>query len=99
VGITSRKDGLYGIDLSGAAWRKSSYSNGGEGCVEITEIPGGGAAWRKSSHSNGGENCVEMADLPGGIAVRDSKDPERAPLRYTVGEWHAFCRGVIEGAL
>jgi hypothetical protein len=74
VSSTGRKDGLYDIDLSGAAWCRSSYSNGAA-------------------------NCVEMADLPCGIAVRDSKDPERAPLRYTVGEWHAFCRGVIEGAL
>jgi hypothetical protein len=75
VSSTSRKDDLYGIDLSGAAWRKSSYSSGGEQCVEITDLPGGG------------------------VAIRDSKHPEREPLRYTADEWHAFRRGVIEGAL
>lgn len=49
-------------NLTGAQWRKSSYSgtNGGD-CVECTVT--GGAAWRKSSYSgtNGGE-CVEVVD-------------------------------------
>ncbi len=47
------------IDLSHAAWRKSSFSgsNGGE-CVEAA------AVWRKSSRSasNGGQ-CVEAASM------------------------------------
>ncbi|MFD3749166.1 DUF397 domain-containing protein [Streptomyces cyaneofuscatus] len=39
-----------GHDLTGAEWRKSSYSgpNGGD-CVECTVT--GGAAWQKSSYS------------------------------------------------
>lgn len=44
------KDGLYAIDLSGAEWRKSPYSNGGEHCVEVTDLPGGGVAVRDSKH-------------------------------------------------
>ncbi|MDT3396274.1 DUF397 domain-containing protein [Streptomyces sp. B1866] len=46
----ARKDDLYAIDLSGATWRKSSYSNGGNHCVEITDLPGGGVAVRDSKH-------------------------------------------------
>lgn len=73
------------MDLTGALWRKSSYSgpNGGE-CVEV-------AAWRKSSHSgtNGGD-CVEVAPLPGVVAVRDSKDPGGPALTFTHAAWRAF---------
>ncbi|WNI19949.1 DUF397 domain-containing protein [Actinacidiphila sp. ITFR-21] len=43
-----RKDDLYELDLTGAKWRKSPRSNGGEGCVEITDLPGGGIAVRDS---------------------------------------------------
>ncbi|AJT67455.1 hypothetical protein T261_5839 [Streptomyces lydicus] len=75
MSTTSRKEDLYAIDLSGANWRKSPFSNGGEQCVEIADLPGGG------------------------VAVRDSKNPEREALRYTADEWHAFRRGVIEGAI
>lgn len=57
------------------------------------------ASWRKSSYSSGGEQCVEVADMPGGLAVRDSKDPGRAHLRYTAGGWSAFCSSLINGTL
>ncbi|MER6677701.1 DUF397 domain-containing protein [Streptomyces sp. NPDC000983] len=42
------------------------------------------AIWRKSSYSGGGEGnaCVEIAHLHPRIAVRDSKDPSRAPLSF-----------------
>ena len=46
--MTGRKDDLYALDLSAAKWRKSPRSNGGEGCVEITDLPGGGIAVRDS---------------------------------------------------
>jgi hypothetical protein len=75
------------VDVTRAAWRKSSYSsaNGGN-CVEV-------AAWRKSSRStgNGGE-CVEVADRPlrGAVAVRDSKDPDGPMLAVTPQSWRAF---------
>ena len=32
---------MSSIDLSGARWRKSSYSNGQANCVEVTTVTGG----------------------------------------------------------
>ncbi|MCT2594351.1 DUF397 domain-containing protein [Streptomyces sp. N2-109] len=56
--------------------------------------------WRKSSASAGEHECVEIADLPGGaVAVRDSKNPDREPLRFTATEWAAFRSGVLAGEL
>jgi hypothetical protein len=48
--------------------------------------------WIKSSYSGSqGGNCVEIAALPGGgRAVRDSKNPQRPALLFTVPEWEAF---------
>ncbi|MEE1749511.1 MULTISPECIES: DUF397 domain-containing protein [unclassified Streptomyces] len=78
-------------NLTGAQWRKSSYSgtNGGD-CVECTVT--GGAAWRKSSYSgtNGGE-CVEVVDgLPCAVPVRDSKNPDGPVLIVGASAWRAF---------
>ncbi|MEY9992594.1 hypothetical protein ABIE67_004626 [Streptomyces sp. V4I8] len=47
----------------------------------------------KSSYSGGnaGQECVEVArNIPGTIALRDSKDTDRAILRITPGAWTAF---------
>ena len=53
--------------------------------------------WFKSSASASGA-CVEVAHLPGGgVAVRDSKDPSKAPHVYTRREWEAFVIGVKNG--
>ncbi|WP_327275966.1 DUF397 domain-containing protein [Streptomyces sp. NBC_01224] len=55
-----------------------------------------GSIWRKSSASGAEHDCVEIAELPGGArAVRDSKNPDRAPLCFTDTEWAAFRAGVI----
>jgi hypothetical protein len=40
---------------------------------------------------------VEVAVIDGLIAVRDSKDPEGAILRYTADEWGAFLDGAKKG--
>ena len=75
------------MDLTGAQWRKSSYSGGNGGnCVEIAEV------WRKSSHSGGnGGDCVEVAaTLPAAIAVRDSKDPDGPKLVVSHAAWCTF---------
>jgi hypothetical protein len=58
------------------------------------------AIWRKASASGAEHDCVEVAELPDGArAVRDSKNPGRAPLRFTASEWAAFRKGVIAGEL
>jgi uncharacterized protein DUF397 len=83
------------MDLTGASWRKSSYSasNGGN-CVEVAEV------WHKSSHSgaNGGD-CVEVArTLPEAVAVRDSKDPDGPKLIFTPADWAAFTTAIRASA-
>jgi hypothetical protein len=83
------------MDLTGARWRKSSYSgtNGGN-CVEVAEV------WGKSSYSGGnGGNCVEVArTLPAAVAVRDSKDPDGPKLIFTPADWTAFTTAIRTGA-
>ncbi len=78
-------------DLTGAVWRKSSYSsaNGGA-CVEVADLTG--SNWRKSSYSSGnGGACVEVAaGGPGVVAVRDSKDPDGPALVFSAAEWRSF---------
>ncbi len=42
-----------GVDLDGATWRKSTYSNGTGGeCVEVADLPDGRAV-RDSKHPEG----------------------------------------------
>ncbi|MGI5262351.1 DUF397 domain-containing protein [Streptomyces angustmyceticus] len=49
--------------------------------------------WRKSSYSSGAGNCVEVASLgPDAWAVRDSKNPAQAPLRFSSTAFAAFLR-------
>ncbi|MBP0460536.1 DUF397 domain-containing protein [Streptomyces montanisoli] len=58
------------------------------------------AKWRKASASAGENDCVEVAELPHGArAVRDSKNTDREPLRFTASEWAAFQTGVVAGEL
>ena len=55
-------------------------------------------SWRKSSYStsNGG-NCVEIGADSHTIAVRDSKNPDRAALAFTRDTWQAFIRRTKAG--
>ena len=78
-----------GLELSRAAWRKSTYSNNGGACVEVA------AVWRKSAHSNNGGNCVEVAPVPGAVAVRDSRDPGGPALAFTPEQWAVFT-GIVK---
>lgn len=53
--------------------------------------------FRTSSRCSKG-TCVEVAPLPGGgAAVRDTKDPDRAPLVFDAVEWADFVAGVKIG--
>ncbi|MET9469424.1 DUF397 domain-containing protein [Streptomyces sp. NPDC006544] len=81
-------------NLTGAVWRKASYSstNGGE-CVECAPL--GTAAWRKASYSGGtGGDCVEVAAQPCRIAVRDSKNPGGPAFTVTPAAFTAFVRAL-----
>lgn len=81
------------LDLSRAAWRKSTYSNNGGACVEVA------AAWRKSAYSNNGGSCVEVAlGRSAMVAVRDSKDPDGPKLAFTPHAWRRFARQVRSDA-
>ncbi|KOU80956.1 DUF397 domain-containing protein [Streptomyces virginiae] len=81
-------------NLTGARWRKSSYSSdtGGQ-CIECAPL--GALAWRKASYSGdtGGE-CVEVAAQPCLVAVRDSKVPEGPVFAVRPAAFAAFVRAV-----
>ncbi|WP_327413723.1 DUF397 domain-containing protein [Streptomyces sp. NBC_01233] len=80
--------------LTGAKWRKSSYSSdtGGE-CVECAPL--GTAAWRKASYSGDtGGQCVEVAAQPCLVAVRDSKNPDGPVFTVHPAAFATFVRAV-----
>lgn len=52
--------------------------------------------WRKSSRC-GSSTCVEVAKVGDEYLVRDSKNPQTAPLTFTPAEWAAFVEGVAAG--
>ncbi|MEU4503547.1 DUF397 domain-containing protein [Streptomyces sp. NPDC024089] len=54
--------------------------------------------WRRSSRSTGMNNCVEAAPFGDErLAVRDSKDVSRPPLRFTASAWTSFVAGLRRG--
>lgn len=54
--------------------------------------------WRRSSRSTGMNNCVEAAPFGDErLAVRDSKDVSRPPLRFTAAAWTSFVAGLRRG--
>lgn len=78
------------LELTGAQWRKSSYSTDtGGSCVECAPL--NGAAWRKSSYSGDqGGSCIEVAETLHTVAVRDSKDISRPALHLSRPAFAAF---------
>lgn len=53
-------------------------------------------SWRKSSRC-GSATCVEVAKVADEYLLRDSKNPQTTPLRFTAQEWQAFVDGVSAG--
>jgi uncharacterized protein DUF397 len=74
------------VDLSRAAWRKSSYSGANGSCVEVAGLPGT-ASDRSESRQ------------PQGIAVRDSKDPGGPALILTARQWRALTARIKDGVI
>jgi hypothetical protein len=69
--------------MTASTWRKSSYSGGQGGCVEVAQ------PWRKSSYSGGSGECVEVASASD-IHVRDTKDRASGALTFGASQWRAF---------
>jgi hypothetical protein len=67
-------------------WRKSPYSTNGGDCVEIAVSTGG-------QHAAGPKPGTQKLYM-----IRDSKDPDGPRLYFTPAEWHAFTRGMKDGA-
>ncbi|MGI5469928.1 DUF397 domain-containing protein [Streptomyces sp. CA-132043] len=53
--MESAKDGLYGLELTDARWRKSSKSWADGACVQVAELDGGAVALRDSRHPERGD--------------------------------------------
>lgn len=49
--------------------------------------------WRRSTRC-GNATCVEVAKVEDQYLIRDSKNPDAAPLAFTKAEWEAFVAGV-----
>lgn len=75
----------------GAWWRKSSYSNAGNNCVEV-------ATWRRFSRSSAQNACVEVGQSGTACAVRDSKNPEAGYLTFGERAWQAFVVDLKHGS-
>lgn len=69
------------MDLSGAAWRTSTYSGGNGGqCVEVATIP-----------------VRQDESDRAGCAVRDSKNCDGPVLAFGPGPWRRFTAGIKTG--
>jgi hypothetical protein len=84
------------IDLAGAVWRKSSYTQSDGACVEIA-FPD--ADWRTSTFSQSDGACVQVALMPAVAGIRDSKDPEGGVLVTGFAAWDAFRRFAKSGRI
>ena len=49
--------------------------------------------WRRSGGCSNG-TCIEVAKVDDQYLIRDSKNPDSAPLAFTADEWLAFVSGV-----
>ncbi|GAA4938975.1 DUF397 domain-containing protein [Actinoplanes utahensis] len=51
--------------------------------------------WQRSTFCSTGA-CVEVAVDGAAVALRDSKNPEQAPLVFTLSEWDGFQELVLQ---
>jgi Domain of unknown function (DUF397) len=65
--------------------------------MTATEAGSNGPDWRKAQYSVANGACVEVAAIDGMVAIRDSKDPDGAVLRYSSAEFYAFLDGARNG--
>jgi hypothetical protein len=52
--------------------------------------------WRTARRCSGA-NCVQIAQDGDRVLLRDSKNPQIAPMVFTRDEWAVFAAGVREG--
>ena len=53
----------------------------------------GDPEWRRADRCTSG-NCIEVAKVADRYLIRDSKNPQTAPLSFSEDEWNAFIGGV-----
>lgn len=53
--------------------------------------------WRKSERSSADGQCVEVAALERGFGIRDSKDPEGAPVTLSLEAWKVLNETIKTG--
>ena len=80
------------MDVSQAAWRKSSHSGNGSDCVEIAVADSAQAVVDPAQPAIEHKRDAERLFL-----VRDSKDPGGPILAFTPAEWDAFVDDLKSG--
>jgi hypothetical protein len=80
-------------------WRKASYSQGANACVEVAAVVVAANNWRKASYSQGASECVEVASVPTAFGVRDTKLGPNSPiLAFNQDNWLMFIAQAKNGS-
>jgi hypothetical protein len=61
--VTLAYNGIEATSLSGAAWKKATFSNPTGNCVELARLPDGKIAVRNSRHPSGPALVYERAEI------------------------------------